>query len=354
MLIAETTKPLLMNDFKELMKKSDALLNEDASKRHSYYAKRTGTLLEDDVKAALDECAKGTPFQGTIEKISGGKFPDIIAGNPKIFGIEVKSTEKDHWVTTGSSILESTRVDTVERIYLTFGKLGGHIEFLSRPYEDCLYSIAVTHMPRYKIDMRLPKGESIFDKMQIPYDELRKMQNPVPPVAKYLRSQLKEGESLWWAGDSVEEEVSYKVRTWNNLSSEEQTYCIVYAFVHFPEIINGKYDNYSLWLASQGIVNSHLRDAFTAGGREEENLNGVVYRLPGIYRRIKNNKEKILEMLKQKYNSQTNDTEFLTKENEFDRKLNAWCNKIALYTTTSYRDIGYNVPMEFFKKYFMI
>lgn len=351
MIIAENTKPSL-DAFKELMRKTDALLNEDAHKRCSYYAKRTGTLLEDAVKEALDVCAQGTPFSGSIEKISGGRFPDIIAGNPKIYGVEVKSTEKDHWVTTGSSILESTRVDTVERIYLTFGKLGGNIEFLSRPYEDCLYSIAVTHMPRYKIDMRLPKGESIFDKMQIPYDELRKMQNPVPPVARYLRSQLREGESLWWAGDNTEEEVSYKIRTWNNLSSEEQTDCIVYAFVHFPEIISGQYDDYALWLASQGIVNSHLRDSFTAGGRETEILKGKVYRLPGIYRRIKNNKDKILKILKTE--KDLNNIDFVINENDFEQTLIAWCNKIASYTTSSYKDIDYNLSMEFFKKYFFI
>ena len=57
----------------------------------------------------------------------------------------------------------------IERIYMTFGKLGGNpIEFLSKPYEQCLYGIAVTHMPRYLIDMRLNQGETIFDKMGVP------------------------------------------------------------------------------------------------------------------------------------------------------------------------------------------
>ena len=267
--------------------------------------------------------------------------------------MEVKSTEKDHWVTTGSSILESTRVESVERIYLTFGKLDGdRIEFLSRPYEDCLYSIAVTHMPRYRIDMRLQKGESIFDKMGVSYDDLRQMPNPVIPVARYLRSQLKEGETLWWAGDSVDEEVSYKLRVWNNLSPQEKADYIVYAFLNYPEIICGDYDAYSLWLASQGVVNTHLRDAFTAGGKEEETLNGIVYRLPGIYRRIKNNKDKIIELLKSENSSVNNVRKFTISENDFEQRLTAWCNRVASYTVASYRDVSYDTCMKFFKKYF--
>ncbi len=354
MLISENTKPAL-TEFQKLMKKTDKFLNLDAKKRPSYYAKRSGTVLEDDVKAALDECSKGTPFFNTIEKISGAKFPDIIAGNPKIYGVEVKSTEKDHWVTTGSSILESTRVESVERIYLTFGKLGGaRVEFVSRPYEDCLYSIAVTHMPRYRIDMRLQKGESIFDKMGVSYDDLRQMPNPVIPVARYLRSQLKEGETLWWVGDMVDEDVSYKLRVWNNLSYQEQTDYIAYAFLNYPEIINGDYDAYSLWLASQGVVNAHLRDAFTAGGKEEETLNGIVYRLPGIYRRIKNNKDKIIELLKSGNCPDSNAGDYLIGETDFEQRLIAWCNKIASYTVSSYRDVSYDTCMQFFKKYFLI
>ena len=83
--------------------------------------------MEDDVKSALEECAIGTPFENTIEKISGQKFPDIVAA--KFYGVEVKSTKENHWTSTGSSILETTRVADVERIYMTFGKLGGKNSF---------------------------------------------------------------------------------------------------------------------------------------------------------------------------------------------------------------------------------
>ena len=73
------------------MKKTDFLLNEDAKKRPEYYVGRNGNPLEDDVFDALIEGASGTSFEGTIEKISGQRFPDIVAA--KYYGVEVKSTK---------------------------------------------------------------------------------------------------------------------------------------------------------------------------------------------------------------------------------------------------------------------
>lgn len=295
MIVSVNPKPSL-GEFSELMKKTDFLLNDDAKKRPKYYAARGGNPLEDDVKAALDECAKGTPFENTIEKVSGQKFPDIVAA--KFYGVEVKSTKENHWTSTGSSIMETTRVADVERIYMTFGKLGGNpIEFLSRPYEQCLSGIAVTHMPRYLIDMRLAEGETIFDKIGIDYDTLRNMENPISPVAKYYREQLKPGESLWWTGENIDETVSATMRLWKAVSPEEKRRCIVYGCVHFPEVFNSNYDRYALWLGSQGIVNSNVRDGFSSGGQEEVRLVDETVKVPAIYRRIKENKDYVLHLI---------------------------------------------------------
>lgn len=296
MIISVNPKPSL-SDFKSLMARTDELLNKDALKRPEYYSGRGGSPLEDDVKLALDECAKGTPFENTIEKVSGQKFPDIVAA--KFYGVEVKSTKGDHWTSTGSSILEATRLQDVERIFMTFGKLGGKpIEFLSRPYEECLGGIAVTHMPRYLIDMRLQEGETIFDKLGISYDQLRKMENPIAPVSKYYRSKLKPGESLWWAGDGADETVSATIRLWKNVSAEEKRRFTIYGCVNFPEVFGGDYDRYALWLTSQGVVDPHIRDQFSAGGQEPmEMSDGSKRRFPGVYRRVKNNKEYVIHLL---------------------------------------------------------
>ncbi len=301
MIISVNPKPSL-SEFKRLMEQTNAILNEDALKRYEYYKKRSGSPLEDDVKAALEVCAKGTSFENTIEKVSGQKFPDIIAA--KLYGIEVKSTKDNHWTSTGSSIMESTRLSDVERIYMTFGKLGGEpIEFISKPYEECLYGIAVTHMPRYLIDMKLDKGETIFDKIGIPYDELRKLDNPIAPVSKYYRSKLKTGESLWWAGNTADEVVSATIRLWRNVSIEEKRRLTIYGCVNFPEVFSGNYDRYALWLTSQGIVDSHIRDQFSSGGQEEMEMpNGSAIKFPGIYRRIKNNIDYFIKLISENDN----------------------------------------------------
>ena len=300
MIFSENTKPELA-EFRRLMAAMDRALNADAAVRESYYQGRSGNPLEDDVLSAVRDCAKGTSFEGTIHKVSGQRFPDIVA--KRYYGIEVKSTKNNHWTSTGSSILESTRVKDVQRIFLTFGKLGTPVQFLSRPYEECLSDIAVTHMPRYLIDMRLKTGETIFDKMGIPYDELRNMENPVPPVSRYYKSKLKPGESLWWAGDNSEVTAPMTVRLWTTLSPQEKEQLTVQGYVLFPEVLSKgnsrKYNRYSLWLASQkGIVNTNVRDGFSAGGRVEmEATKGRRFSMPAAFGRIKKYKDSIIQML---------------------------------------------------------
>lgn len=288
-----------LEEFVSLMERTDELLNRKAQEDPGHFKARGGSLLEDDVLDALNECAYGTKFAGTIKKVSGQKFPDIVVS--KCYGVEVKSTKEDRWVSTGSSILETTRVPNVDVIYLTFCKLGGDcVMFKSRLYQECLSGTAVTHMPRYLIDMRLEKGDTIFDSMHLPYDKLRNMDNPISPVASYYRSRLKAGESLWWTGDSSEEAVSAKIRLWKKLSKEEKAELTVYACVNFPEVLVGNYDRYALWLTSQGVVDSHIRDQFSAGGQESMLLSsGKKIKFPGVFRRIKENLTAFVDRMKQ-------------------------------------------------------
>ena len=329
MIISENPKPEL-NDFRNLMQKTDYVLNEDAKKRPAYYATRGGNPLEDDVMAALEECAMGTPFANTIIKVSGQKFPDIIADH--YYGVEVKSTKEDHWTSTGSSILETTRVSGVERIYMTFGKLGGTPCFISRPYEDCLSGIAVTHMPRYLIDMRIAKKDTIFSKMGIEYDDLRKLENPIAPVSKYYRSHLKPGESLWWAGDNNDETVSATIRLWKNLDTTEKRHFTIYGCVNYPEIFGGNYDRYALWLTSQGIVDPHIRDQFSAGGQEDLMLSsGEKIKAPAVYRRVKNNVDYFLYIMSMP------DTHIIVENPSIDKKklhdrILKWCKSASNYS----------------------
>ena len=289
-------------DFTALIKRMDQVLNAEAKRNEAYYRERGGKKLEEDVFKALTHCASGTGFEGTVKLVSGSAFPDIVANN--MFGVEVKSTEKNQWQSIGSSILESTRNQDVKRVFMTFGKLGHPVEFLSKPYEDCLSEIVVTHYPRYRIDMKLQekREETIFEKMQVDYDTLRKMENPVPSVASYYKSQLRSGESLWWAPGTTDSAAPMKARLWTALSHDEKIQAAIEGYALFPEILGSsstKYNRFALWLATQkGIINTNVRDSFSAGGQVDFLLkNGEIVKMPAAFGRIKTYKDAIRETI---------------------------------------------------------
>ncbi len=60
-------------------------------------------------------------------------FPDIAVGR---FGIEVKFTLNDTWRSIANSVLETNRIELVEKIYLVFGKMGGEREVRWGHYEQ--------------------------------------------------------------------------------------------------------------------------------------------------------------------------------------------------------------------------
>ena len=343
MIISDNSKPSL-SEFAMLMKKTDALLNREAAGKQDYYSKRNSSLLEEDVYDALCRSAVGTPFDRSIILVSGASFPDIVA--KKYYGVEVKSTIKNQWKSIGSSILESTRDQNVERIYLTFGKLGKPVAFRSRPYEQCLSGISVTHYPRYQIDMELSKGETIFDKMGIAYDDLRKMDNPVAPVSKYYKSKLKEGETLWWATgegeDSFEKASPPILRLWTSLSVEQKNYYTVQGYALFPEVLipnsTTKYQRYALWLAKNcSVLNTNIRDQFSAGGRKEIRYNGKTIRVPAALYRVLKNRDRIEETIWETSASAL--AEYWQVNTISDNRMNQWCSIVSMYVSKD-EDIG--------------
>ena len=241
--------------------------------------------------------AKGTEFEASIEKISGQKFPDIIA--EKYFGVEVKTSKNKDWKSTGNSVLENSRVDGIEKIYLFFGKLSNPVDFRYRKYEECLYEVAVTHSPRYLINMDLKPNATIFDKIGIQYNTLRKMDKPISPIVNYYKSKLKEGEELWWMGD--EKTSSLSIKQWSNISPDEKMNIRIEAFILFPELLGDsskKYMQFSIWLFTEcGIVCTSIRDIFTAGGQVNITLNGTQFKLPKIYKHLIDNLVEIKRLL---------------------------------------------------------
>ncbi len=281
-------KQVALQEFDSLMRKTNIYMNELAQKTE-HYSRCDAKSLERETIVAIKEQCVDTPFTpDDIQLISGQRFPDIVAG--KHFGVEVKSTKENKWVSTGSSIVESTRVEDVNHIYMLFGKLGGNpIEFKCKPYQDCLYDIAVTHSPRYLIDMDISQQETIFSKMGIEYDKFRLLDNPINTVRTYYLEKIKKEKKSampWWIGNDTVTSPTLRLWSGKAFSQDEQNLYKAQLLILFPtEICNSNYDHATLWLCIRySIINTHFRDLFTAGGQVQiEN-----YNCPAIIKRILN------------------------------------------------------------------
>ena len=273
------------SEFARLLNKTVSTLQSEAKQKPKAYLKLLGRDLESTVVDIMSDSARGTDFENTIELISGQKFPDIIA--MRYFGVEVKTSMQDHWITTGNSIMEGTRVDGIERIFMLFGKMVEPIAFKCRPYEECLSEVVVTHSPRYQINMNLNPGETIFDRLNIPYDTLRKSPNPFKPIIDYYKQFLKPGEEVWWLDQEERNSQTLIIRLWKNLNVKIRNDYMLKAMILFPEIFSNhpdKYNRVSVWLInSEGIVCPNIRDVFTAGGQGEIFWKGKLYpRIPKV------------------------------------------------------------------------
>lgn len=270
-------------DFVSLLEKSRVLMLDFLSEKKNI----SSTYFETVVCEQMVEAAKGTNFEGTIKQTGTYAFPDIVAN--KFFGVEVKMTANDHWTSTGNSVLESSRIEDVERIYIMFGKFGGKLDIRYRLYQECLPEVSVTHSPRYRINMDLAVGKSIFDKIGIDYDTLRKDENAIKKIKDYYRSQLKEGEELWWI-DGEDKSVSPIIKPFRSLSEKERENFIVEAVILFPEMFGNsttKFERAAAYLiAEYNAVSANLRDLFTAGGQVKLKVKGKSVLAPQLAFRL--------------------------------------------------------------------
>jgi hypothetical protein len=318
-------------EFDLLINSTIAELNIRAKKNFKKVSALLGRNIEPYVKDVMTELAVETVFENSIELIGGQKFPDIVA--KKYYGIELKTTTQNHWKTTGNSVLESTRVDDVERIYMLFAKMATPIEFRCRPYEEVLSEVVVTHSPRYLIDMNLKKGDTIFDKIKMPYDTLRKKENPIRPIVDYYKGKLKPGEELWWIdADNNSKPSNIVIRIWNNLSLKEKQELKNRAMIYFPELFgNGsdKFGRLAIWLVTrEAVVCPNVRDLFTAGGKRDCFIENNSYKkVPRIFLNLFDNIPSIVETILNTSALELSEY-WETKTNE-KNKLFDWINLVA-------------------------
>ncbi len=322
-----------LKEFESLCQAACQRMNEKAALEPAYYLSKGGRQLEKEVERALNQAAEHTLFQGRIQVVSGQKFPDIVVCG--YYGIKVKSTQSDKWELIGGSVAEGTRVGGVEHIYLLFGKLSRPAVFKTRRYEDCLADIAVTHSPRYKIDMDLGKDETIFDKMGVSYETLRHLEHPLRPVVKYFKSTLKPGETLWWVNETEPDENSApaKIRMWNTLAADEKYHLVSAGLALFPELFSqstDKYQRFTLWLAARhGVVSSSMCDSFSAGGQVDLHLGGLIFqRIPRKYEQLCEHCEGVKWIIENTHMNQLKDY-WNIEQADFKDRLQIWIEIVA-------------------------
>lgn len=256
-----------------LLRASIKYMNDKAKLNPHGYDSMSGSDVEKLSCSSMKEVAPIVSFpRDRIDLVSGHVFPDIILHKFN-YGVEIKSTQKDVWKSTGSSIVESSRCKEANRIYMLFGKLGGAPEFRCKPYQQCLSNIAVTHAPRYLIDMELSAEDNIFSKMHTEYDDFRIMDEPekISKVRQYYIKKAKEEHKVempWWMGDTT----SVNLSIFNDLSTSTKDAILTRAYILFSSIYTDNtklsYKQVALWLCNTySLLCYNVRDMFSASGQ---------------------------------------------------------------------------------------
>lgn len=247
--------------------------------------------FELDVHTALLASSHELGINWEIEYISGHRFPDIVAriNEKEALGIEVKtiSTKNTSWKVMGGSIMESTRIPDVSRIHIFCAKQKP-FKIKYKPFEDCVENVAVTHSPRYMLNMDLTPAENLFQKLHKSYDDIRQMANPFDAFKDYMIKSRAQSQSdaddsqLWWFSPNEKEFskqelaeqsfanalVNSQLRFWSELTPEEKEKIKIQMVVATPSILEGQYENACQWLLQhQGVINPSFRDSFSAGGQ---------------------------------------------------------------------------------------
>lgn len=204
-------------------------------------------------------------------------FPDIVLGE---YGLEVKFTTNDTWRSVANSVLESTRSQAVQNIYVIFGKMGGVPGVRWDRYEDCVIHVRTSHVPRFEVELS-PRGdsaskkESLFRKMGVSYNDFSRLSihERMEHIRKYARGRLKKGERLWWLEDRPDQghSLPLEVRLYMGLPQDEKRRLRAEAALLCPQIVKpsrskGKYNDATIYLLTyHGVLCPQARDLFSAG-----------------------------------------------------------------------------------------
>ncbi|PSL41272.1 hypothetical protein B0H94_12018 [Salsuginibacillus halophilus] len=288
----------------------EIILNETKSKieeKEDLSQYQSGEGFEKFVVEILSSISKPYGIE-SIEHTGKQEFPDIIIDEK--FGIEVKFTKSNKWKVTGNSIFQGTKSKNVsEDIFLFFGKKNNN-QILVKwdEYSNCLSTVKVTHSPRFYIDMDIPENDTIFSKVDVDYSDFTKFndEEKIKKVKDYMVKTLSKGEKLWWVDDVDDEEAMNPIITeYNTLDQQYQDILRAEGFVVCPEIFtaegSGKKDKFSqcalYFLVEHQVINSSLRDTFTAGGRKYITISNRDIRVSRVLKNLYDSADQVRECL---------------------------------------------------------
>ena len=130
----------------------------------------------------------------------------------------------------------------------------GNQGFRFKRYEEAVANVAVTHSPRYAIDMDIAPDETFFVKSGLSYRQISESNDPIGLITAYFKSQ---GQRAWWLSEST----PAAIRMFSDLPIEERNMLIGYCFAHFPEVFSNSQNKFSrcaMWLATEHNCTSHL------------------------------------------------------------------------------------------------
>jgi hypothetical protein len=256
------------DEFTELLDVTCARLTEEALSTGFTSAKEFENRVRETVQVLNNDPAIQIDLNPPAQS-----FPDIAVGS---FGIEVKFSTNDTWLSIANSVLETNRVSGIEKIYIVFGKMGGVPEVRWGDYEDCVVHVRTSHVPRFEVELPPSGGtKPLFQQMGIAYDEFRQlpMSEKMEHIRKYARSRLKKGERLWWLEDSPDPEhtLPIQARLYTRLEKSEQNRLRAEAVLLCPRVVESgrsrdKYDDLVFYLLTyHGVLCHQARDLFSAG-----------------------------------------------------------------------------------------
>lgn len=264
-------------EFEGLLDEVVKRLGEEVRTTNQY---RDPKEFENRVRDLLHEEAEGRGIK-IAPSFHPHAFPDITANG---FGVEVKTTTKDNWLSVGNSVFEGMRDSSVKKIYVVFGKLGGMPGVKWGRYEERITHVRISHAPRFVLEME--RDSPLFNHMDVTYEEFAQLSpnEKMRHVRKYSRERLQPGESLWWLEDEEGGAMPVAVRIYMALPESEKIKLRAECMLLFPQIVGSgrdrrKYADVALYLLSaHNVIAPQTRDMFSAGSVAGAERGGIYIR----------------------------------------------------------------------------